>query len=444
MVHLPVLTCLLGATPHSDCGQKIQTSVTGRFEGEAKTVMNQGSKYGPKEKKAGNLYKFKAHTTRFIRYFSARSNKNAGVHMVEIDVYGLKTPMANKLWKNLDQLKGITIKNGPGMKGDPKKYIDMNHSPGSWTKSPNGNSKSCADSRYVEIDLKDWYELHAIRVWNYYGDTRRYCGQKLELSTSGQFAKGDTTTVMNTGTKWGPTEKKAGNLYKFKPTVARFVRYYSSRSNKNAGVHMVEIDVLGMPSPMPHVIYKPLDQMKGVTVTKGPGMVGGITKRLIDMNHSPGSWRTSPYGSSKGCTDSRYVTIDLGNYYTVQSVRVWNYYGDTGRRYCGQKLQVSSTGAFGKEAKTVMNHGTKYGPVENQGGNLYKFKPTVARYVRYSSARSNKNTGVHMVEIDVYGIPTPMPNALYVNLDQLKSPRPVVKLGPGLRGTAKNVGLPLP
>ncbi len=70
-----------------------------------------------------------------------------------------------------------------------------------------------------------------------------------------------------------------------------------------------------------------LDQLKGATVKLGPGMKG-IAKNLIDLNTSPNSWTKSPNGASKSCTDPRYVTIDLGNYYQVSSIRVWKYYAD--------------------------------------------------------------------------------------------------------------------
>ena len=275
----------------------------------------------------------------------------------------------------------------------------MNHAPGSWTKSPNGNVRDCADSKYVTIDLGAYYTVGAVTIWNYYADNRKYCGQKLATSTTGVFGSLDAKVVMNTGTKYGPMETVNGNTYTFQPRLARYVRYWSSRSNKNRGVHFVEINVMGIATPMPLLKSVNLDQKKGVSAKNGPGM-RGTAKNLIDMNVNPSSWTKSPNGSSKGCTDSRYVTIDLGHFYAVSSVRVWNYYAD-GRRYCGQKLQLSTTGEFGKEAKTVMNHGSKYGPTEKKEGNLYKFKETVARYVRYYSARSNKNAGVHMVEIDV-------------------------------------------
>ena len=156
-----------------------------------------------------------------------------------------------------------------------------------------------------------------------------------------------------------------------------------------------------------------LDQLKGATVVLGPGMSQKDPKSFIDMNPSPASYPKSPIGSSTSCQDPRYVTVDLGNYYEVQSATIWNYYADS-RTYCGQKIALSKTGAFTGEEEVVWNPADptnlppgspqetpthSYGPAERKEGNHHAWTPAVARYLRYYSSRSNINTGVHMVEI---------------------------------------------
>jgi hypothetical protein len=160
-----------------------------------------------------------------------------------------------------------------------------------------------------------------------------------------------------------------------------------------------------------------LEQLKKAAVILGPGMSQKNPKSFIDMNPSPSSYPVSPTGSSKSCADPRYVTVDLGNFYEVQSATIWNYYAD-GRRYCGQKIALSKTGVFAGEEDVVWNPADpanlppgsppetparSYGPFERKQGNHHVWTPAVARFVRYYSARSDKNTGVHMVEIDIYG-----------------------------------------
>ena len=43
---------------------------------------------------------------------------------------------------------------------------------------------------------------------------------------------------------------------------------------------------------------------------------------MIDMDHSPGSWTSSPTGDFADCTQSAYMTIDLGALYRISGVTV--------------------------------------------------------------------------------------------------------------------------
>ena len=75
------------------------------------------------------------------------------------------------------------------------------------------------------------------------------------------------------------------------------------------------------------------------------------------------------------------------------------------RAYCGQKLALSTTGLFAGEETVVMETGTGYGPAETADGNTIDFATTAAQYVRHWSSRSDANSGIHFMEIDVYGCP---------------------------------------
>ena len=72
----------------------------------------------------------------------------------------------------------------------------------------------------------------------------------------------------------------------------------------------------------------------------------------IDMKHAPSAVKQSPHGTSRSCSDQRFVTVDLGQFYEVGEIQLWNYYGDK-RRYCGQALVVSNTGAYAGEQVVV-------------------------------------------------------------------------------------------
>jgi hypothetical protein len=390
------------------CGQKIALSATGSFAGEETVVYDTKQGYGPVETKSGNNHVFSPTVTRFVRYYSSRNVLNKGVHFLEMDIYGYKTPLPNPNYVNLEQLKGVKVLMGPGMsQKNPKSFIDMNPSPSSYPVSPTGSSKSCADPRYVTVDLGNFYEVQSAIIWNYYADGRRYCGQKIALSKTGVFA-GEQTIVYDTKGAPGPVEVAQGNNHPFAPEVTRFVRYYSAGSNKNTGVHMVEIDIMGLPDPVPNPDYINLEQLKGVTVQAGPGVNDrGHPETYIDMVHTPAEWTKSPAGSVTSCAQALYMTVNLGAKYIVGSVTVWNYYGDT-RKYCGQKIALSTTGSFAGEETVVYDTKSSFGPLERKAGNNHAFQPVATQYVRYYSSKSTRNNGVHFLELDIYGKKDPI------------------------------------
>ena len=148
-------------------------------------------------------------------------------------------------------------------------------------------------------------------------------------------------------------------------------------------------------------------------MTLGPGVtvgVGGQAERLIDMVHNPADWTVSPHNSGRldsenafhDCLHSLYVTVDLLQNSPITGVTVWHFHGDP-RQYCNQKIALSTTGAFAGEEDVVYETGPEYGPPESIEGIPRTFPPTEARYVRHWCGRSTANTGVHFLEMDVYG-----------------------------------------
>ena len=167
-----------------------------------------------------------------------------------------------------------------------------------------------------------------------------------------------------------------------------------------------------------------LDQLDGVSAT-GDGSLDdrGNPSAVVDMDHTPGKWTSSPTDDFTTCAENAYMTIDLGGVYTTTGATIWHYYLD-GRAYCNQKLAVSTTGEFAGEETTVFDTGAcsgwctfpitcenaeagtctpeNYGPTEAADGNAFTWDSTDAQYVRHWSGRG-QNSGVHFMEIDVYG-----------------------------------------
>ena len=140
----------------------------------------------------------------------------------------------------------------------------------------------------------------------------------------------------------------------------------------------------------------------GISATNGPGLINSASV-FIDEDHTPSEWTSSPTGDLASCSDgSMYVTIDLGEEYWVTSVVIWHYYEDI-RQYCSQSVLLSRTGSFSGEEVDVYNTGTGYGPVETAAGHEIVFNATAARYIRHHCGRSTLNTGIHFMEMDIFG-----------------------------------------
>jgi hypothetical protein len=321
-----------------------------------------------------------------------------------------------------------------------------------WVSSPTADFATCADQAYMTIDLGSSHTTTGATIWHYYGNDRAYCSQKIALSGTGLFA-GEETVVFDTGScsgwctfpiactnaeagdctpdNYGPTESPDGNAFTWAPTQGRFLRHWSGRG-QNSGVHFMEIDVYGCAgescaydiceTTCPISIN--LDQLDGVTAIGGPGVdTRGNPNTVIDMDHTPALWTSSPTGGFSTCADSLYMTIDLGTPHTTTGATIWHYYGND-RAYCSQKLALSVAGLFVGEETVVFDTGScsgwctfpitctnaeagdctpdNYGPTESPDGNAFTWAPTPGRYLRHWSGRG-QNSGVHFMEIDVYG-----------------------------------------
>ena len=117
--------------------------------------------------------------------------------------------------------------------------VDGNHQASTWQTSPHGSPNSCSSPLWVQLDLGTVKKVKEVRIWHYYADARKYCGQKLQISVNTQT----WTTVYDTGTNYGDAETSAGKTISFSAQSARYVRHYAGKSNANGGTHFLEIEV---------------------------------------------------------------------------------------------------------------------------------------------------------------------------------------------------------
>ena len=120
------------------------------------------------------------------------------------------------------------------------------------------------------------------------------------------------------------------------PALENYVKYIRSctdnGSTENCANHIIE--------------FQAIDLETGANVAKGktptPGTVnsnnGAATNGILDTSYSD-------YGCGNVC-----VTIDLGGYYTLSEIGVWNYYHDN-RAYYNHRVSVSMDGLTYTELK---------------------------------------------------------------------------------------------
>jgi uncharacterized protein YjdB len=155
--------------------------------------------------------------------------------------------------------------------------------------------------QYVEMDLGAYYDLSKIKLWHYYGDGRKYNDVIVRVSNDPTFAAEATTVYSNdgdnsagfgAGTDAAYAETSAGMTIPIDMVNARYVRLYSSGSDKNANNHYVEAEVYGFDGPVVHPA--------GLTLNKGTaalevGETSALTAKVMPLNTTDKSvaWSSS-------------------------------------------------------------------------------------------------------------------------------------------------------
>jgi hypothetical protein len=108
--------------------------------------------------------------------------------------------------------------------------------------------------QWVQIDLGDSYNISNIKLWHYFGDSRKYSDVVVQLSDDPKFISGITTVYNNDtdnsagigkGTNSEYSETSAGLNITFGTVNARYARFYTNGSNINKYNHYGEIEIYG-------------------------------------------------------------------------------------------------------------------------------------------------------------------------------------------------------
>lgn len=111
--------------------------------------------------------------------------------------------------------------------------------------------------QWVQIDLGQSYELHAILAWHYHSQARVYRDVIVQVSDDKDFVSGVTTVFNNdhdnssglgAGRDKEYIETFDGKLFDPRGVRARYVRLYSAGNTANDMNHYVEVEVYGLPA----------------------------------------------------------------------------------------------------------------------------------------------------------------------------------------------------
>ena len=111
--------------------------------------------------------------------------------------------------------------------------------------------------QFVQIDLEESSDLHAILVWHYHTQARVYRDVIVQISDDPDFTEGvetifnndhDNSSGLGIGRDKEYIEVNEGRLFNPKGTKGRYVRLYSNGNTSNDMNHYVEVEVFGSPA----------------------------------------------------------------------------------------------------------------------------------------------------------------------------------------------------
>ena len=109
-------------------------------------------------------------------------------------------------------------------------------------------------NQWVQIDLGESKEIHAIWIWHFHSQKRAYHDVVVQISDDAEFKSGVTTVFNNDYDGSSPLGKGADKPYvesRFgiavdgKGTKGQYVRLYSAGNTSNDMNHYIEVEVYG-------------------------------------------------------------------------------------------------------------------------------------------------------------------------------------------------------
>jgi len=179
---------------------------------------------------------------RYVRFYSNGSNVNSNNHYVESEIYGDPSSAA------VNQAAGKSMTASAGF-SNLAKVTDGN--------KDTINYSDCyptAGLQWLQVDLGASFEISGIKLWHYFGDTRKYHDVIVQVSDDPTFKTGVATVYSNdadgsaglgTGTNSEYAETSAGLDIPVTSVNGRYVRLYSNGSTANSYNHYVELEVYG-------------------------------------------------------------------------------------------------------------------------------------------------------------------------------------------------------
>ena len=108
--------------------------------------------------------------------------------------------------------------------------------------------------QWVQIDLKEVYEIHAVALWLYHAQARVYHDVIIQVADDADFIENvrtlfnndhDNSAGMGIGDDLGFWETYEGKLIKVDGVKARYVRCYANGNTSDPMNHFTEIEVYG-------------------------------------------------------------------------------------------------------------------------------------------------------------------------------------------------------
>ncbi len=111
--------------------------------------------------------------------------------------------------------------------------------------------------QWVQIDLQEKFNIHAIVVWHFHGEGRIYHDVVVQVADDADFITNvrtvynndyDNSSGLDIGKDLEYLETNEGRLMPCKDIVARYVRLYSKGSTANDMNHYTEVEVYATPA----------------------------------------------------------------------------------------------------------------------------------------------------------------------------------------------------